>query len=164
MDADLNIKITEAYQERDTVFREVLRAGEYRFKVYTITHKSNKQDAETYKIASELAEKCVNEHTVDTPGYGPGYIIIHKGMDGNFIIIGWWSNENMVCLRGYYSSREMPLEFRDETFTGRIICVWDEKIHHHERNAWVKHILSKPAEPDTDAYMNSIYSTDDIKS
>jgi hypothetical protein len=151
------ITITEKYEPRDTEFSGYWEDDRWRFKIYKVTHKKNpKADEKTLNIAKEFARKCIGEFNM-ADYYGYGYLILHKGMDCNMIIVNIWAGENMITRFSLLSSLDDPYNYKDVTSTGMNVCVWDESIHYFERNSWVSHILLKPENPDPDAYMNETY-------
>ncbi len=79
-------------------------------------------------------------------------------MDSNFIVVNWWSGENMIVTRAMLAPLSDPYNYTEVTQTGMNVCVWDMQIHNHERNAWVESILKHPSSPMTEDYINSFYS------
>ncbi|HJY63808.1 MAG TPA: hypothetical protein VJ455_06610 [Ignavibacteria bacterium] len=152
------IKISEPFENREIKFSGIWHDNSWRFKIYKITHKNNTPaDEKTLEIAKSFANSCIAKYTDIAPVYGLGYIILHKGMDSNFIVVCFWAGENMLRTHVMISSIDKPYEYIDKTETGMTVCVWDAIIHNFERNAWVENILNKPEHPSPDEYINSIY-------
>ncbi len=150
------IKISERYKDRETKFLGVWKEGDWQFKLYAITHPKNTiADERTLDLAKNFARDCLRRHADYAPAYGLGYIILHRGMDANFIAINWWAGENMLSSHPFLAPLERPYEYKQITETGLNACVWDALVHFHERNAWVEHILS-PSRPVPDGYLQSV--------
>jgi hypothetical protein len=150
------IKISERYRDRETSFLGIWKNGEWRFKLYAITHPQNTiADDKTLGLAKEFARDSLRRHAEFSPAYGLGYIILHRGMDANFIVINWWAGENMLSSHPFLAPLEKPYDYKEITATGLNVCVWDVLVHFHERNAWVEHILS-PSSPNPEGYMQSV--------
>jgi hypothetical protein len=156
------LKITEKYEDRPVEFGGIWEDGQWKFKIYRITHKKNTPaDERTLEIAKDFAKDVVLDYTtkyeIAAPSYGLGYIILHKGMDSNFIVVSWWSGENMLVTRSMLASLNDQYNYFEITESGMNVCVWDMLIHSFERNSWVKNILESPYEPHIDMYMQNIY-------
>lgn len=46
-----------------------------------------------------------------------------------------------------------PVQFVAGPPDGTSMCVWELEIVKHERDAWVEHVLTKPAKPSFPAYL-----------
>ena len=151
--------IKEKYEDRQVEFCGIWEDNSWKFKIYKITHKNNSPaDEKIENTAKAFALKCVTTFTDIAALYGLGYIILHKGMDSNFIVINFWAGENMIRTHAFISTLENPYDYRDITETGMNVCVWDALIHNFERNSWVENILKNPDEPEIDKYMNSKFT------
>lgn len=151
------IRISENYADRPTRFKGIWTIGHWRFKVYTITHHSNTEaDERTAEIAGKLAAKLTTQHGSQFDSYGLGYIILHRGMDSNFIVITWWAGENTAFTFSYLSALKQHYRYRNLNPSGCGACVWDALIHFHERNAWVQHVLRDASKPNVDGYLRDV--------
>ena len=92
-------------------------------------------------------------------GYGVAVLIVHEARDGNFVLVGWWTGENMLCQRVFHAEPESPLEFTDIGTTGIVGCVWELAVLSFERDAWVECVLAPP-EPDVEAYLVRSFEAD----
>lgn len=134
--------VIKKYQDRPTHFIGVEKIGEWSFKCYEVFDSSNTApQAEEWKSAIQIATQNIQNYIHSGAELKIGYIIYHKGFDSNYIVISWWSHENMLRMFAYSSTRLEPTEFNLVT-NGLNICVWDMLIHAHERDAFVKHILT----------------------
>ena len=75
-----------------------------------------------------------------------GFMITHHGKGSNFVLLDWWCNENELQHQVYYSTKETPENLSKQTDNTPIACVWDLIIMNHERNAWVKNMMSENPE------------------
>ncbi len=153
------IKISEKYEDRPFEFAGLWDDNGWKFKIYKITHKSNTPaDEMTFDIAKDFAHVCIAKFTELAPAYGLGYLILHNGMDSNFIVVNFWVGENMLRTHTMISQLSSPYNYVETTHTGMNVCVWDAQIHIFERNLWVECVLSNPEDPDIDNYLASTYS------
>jgi hypothetical protein len=154
----VDLFVSEDYENRNILYSDLFQTNGWKFKVYTVTHKNNTPpDEKIRSIAEHLTIESLESYGKKMPGYGAGYIILHKGMDMNLLVINWWTGENMRCTVAYLSRINNPYEFIDVTESGCTVCVWDDLIHRFERDSWVENILSKSKNPDMDGYIKSIY-------
>ena len=158
MDAIIPIHISEPYEERPIKFLGISEDDDWKFKIYSIVYKKNTSpDDKTIEMAKQFAKDCIEKYHYIADSYGLGYIIIHKGMDSNFIVVNWWLGENMVCTHAFLSPLNNPYLYQEITHTGMNVCVWDSLIHCHERDAWVNFIMKNPVKPDAKGYLEEIY-------
>ena len=80
---------------------------------------------------------------------GLGFVVMHAGEMGTWLLMDWWAHGDILCQRlslapagGAYE----PMDDRPLT-----ACVWELPILMHERDAYVRHMLT--ARPDADAYL-----------
>lgn len=92
-------------------------------------------------------------------GYGVAVLIVHEARDGNFVLVGWWTGENMLCQRVFHAKPESPLDFTDIDNTGIVGCIWELAVLSFERDAWVDCVLAAPA-PDVEAYLARTFEDD----
>lgn len=138
-------RVIKEYQDRPTHFIGIEKIDAWSFKCYEVIDVSNtKPQPEEWEYAIQLSAQNIQNYAHSITELKIGYIIYHKGFDTNYIVISWWFHENMLRMFAYASMRSKACEFRLVT-DGLNICVWDMLIHAHERNAFVKHILRKPA-------------------
>lgn len=85
--------------------------------------------------------------------YGLAYLIVHEGETGDYVIIDWWSDQDIVQhhLYGTPKGHNGALQYRWPPGAG--FCVWELAICWFERQAWVETILNKPERPDIEAYL-----------
>ncbi len=141
------------YSERTIQFVKVDTHENWRIKVYTITRQNSSIDALTWvQIKSHLTgwlEKC---HAYKLPVYQIATMIVHAGVDACYVLINWWTGENM--LQNYvYIKKDQDADFSLYSGDGMTACVWELAVIWHERNAWIKHILMQPEHPQFEQYL-----------
>jgi hypothetical protein len=62
-------------------------------------------------------------------------------------------NENELFHRVFLSRANDPAGLAPSTAADSSVCVWDLWLQNFEREAWIKHVLSKPDAPDFDGYL-----------
>jgi hypothetical protein len=78
------------------------------------------------------------------------FVIAHRARPACFVLIYWWSSPVDLALAYFRSPLEHPTDLTPMPVysTG---CVWELALTQHEREAWVRHLLSGDA--DLDAYL-----------
>ena len=110
MEAIIPIHISEPYEDRPVNFLGVSGDSGWQFKIYSIVYKKNTQpDDRTIEMAKQFAKDSIEKYHYIADSYGLGYIIIHKGMDSNFIVVNWWLGENMVCTPPFFPRSTMNI-------------------------------------------------------
>lgn len=94
------------------------------------------------RVASWLPPRAT---TADRPGVG--WMLEHRGKTMDYLVVGWWDNENELRMKIWVTKNGQWREALTESF-----CVWDMQVMAFERNAFVETLLQK--EPDIAAYMN----------
>ena len=129
-----------------------LTFGGWRVKVYGISVKGEFPRADIVGAARELAVAELSRPRDDFADHGHAVLIAHEASDGNFALLSWWIDENMLRHRVFYAPPDRPLSFEDFSHTDIAVCVWELMALTAERNAWVEKVLANPAGPDLDAY------------
>ena len=110
----------------------------YRVKTYSIVFGDASLDESRFAAGLQLAAAELPSPPVNTERPGGGFVILHQGRTGDYLILGWWDRENELPLRVF---------IRDGTTwrTARgseSLCVWDLRVVWHEREAYVATVLS----------------------
>lgn len=119
----------------------------WQLKRYVIRYSQAQGAIPDYTPAYQLVKQWLpNEaETVNRPGVG--LVIEHQGKTLNYLIVGWWDNENELRVKVWVQEHGIWRAARDESF-----CVWDLQVIAFERDAFVDTLL-QPI-PDILAYMN----------
>ncbi len=132
----------EIYKPRYFHYLENWKMDTIEFKVYFIS-------AEKQSIENTIVEKCKDhlkqllpKKIAEHPHNNAGYIIIHQGEMGIWLLTHWWAYDDIVLstLSKAISAGNDFINFDDQPFHA---CVWEHVVINHERNAWVKHVMKK---------------------
>ena len=90
--------------------------------------------------------------------YGVAFVIIHMARESDFVLIDFWTHENVLQQRLLTCPPNTPADLRDITSTGLLACVWELEVHNFERIAWMEDVLKQPAGSDlqvsVEGYLN----------
>lgn len=91
-----------------------------------------------------------------------GFLILHYGMDGDYLLVSQWYDANMLkhWVRGSAVDAQgnttfVPLAQRD-----LVACVWELEVIRFERDAWVNTVLARGRldHASRDAYLATVFS------
>jgi hypothetical protein len=97
------------------------------------------------------------------PGdHGVGFLILHYGMDGSYLLVSEWYDANMLkhWVRGSEKDAEADAEFAPLAQRDLIACVWELQVIGFERDAWVSTVLARGRldQSALDAYVGTTFS------
>jgi hypothetical protein len=141
----------QPYQERSFRFVELLSIHHWRMKLYGIAWQRELPRPELLEAAKRIAAETLAEETADN--YKVGFIGAHDGRNASFVFVDFWGNENELFHRVFLSRSNDPSALAPAKSSDSSVCVWDLRLQSFERDAWVKHILRKPNEPDFEGYL-----------
>ena len=147
------LNFVEAYAPRRVRPMGVRSFGDWTLKLYGIAYGRAEPSPELVHAALEAADSALPAPARSDARYGLGFLGIHHGRDSNFVFVCWWENENELQHRVFYSAPDRPGALRPATPQEPIACVWDLSVIAHEREAWIRHILSRPSAADRVAYL-----------
>ena len=139
------------YRPRHTRLSEVRRVNDWQLKIYQIT-----LDGEP--IASEVVEaaiECVVARTIwpTDLAHRYGFVILHQGEEAVWALNKIWVND-ILRQFFFFAPLDDPTAFDYSLMPGFNACVWDLGVTKHERDAWVRHVMTNPAEAQFDEYLN----------
>jgi hypothetical protein len=155
------IEIQEAYKKRSIRYIELWEVDGWKFKVYGIAYKGEYPKKESINLAKSITKNQIREIHVNSKIYNVGFIVVHEAREANFILVDYWTGENMLCNHAYLSSFEKQAQIEYLTPTGLTACVWELRVICFEREAWIKSILANPKGPDINQYL-SMYINEDV--
>ncbi|MGP2541109.1 cysteine hydrolase family protein [Yersinia sp. 2541 StPb PI] len=137
----------QPYLPRDITPADVKYLKQWQLKRYVIRYSQAQGDTPYYAPAYQLVGQWLPEEaeTVNRPGIG--FVIEHQGKTLNYLIVGWWDNENELRVKVWVQEQGVWRAARDESF-----CVWDLQVMAFERDAFVATLLQHT--PDIPAYLN----------
>ncbi len=149
----------EQYKDRKIDFVNICSVDDFTVKVYTITNRDSFESQDTLaasiKALPSWMEK-VKESSI--PTYKHAFLIIHEAREGVLILLNWWTGENMIETKICFADFEHPTKIDSAIYDRKqLVCVWELEIFYHEREAWIKHVLSKSENPDFNTYKNDYY-------
>ena len=148
------------YAPRTIEFFAEAAAGDWRFKVYTITTHDRFR---SHPVLQQAIEQLIywtqkaNRHSLRN--YRIGCLIVHEAQEAIFSVVNWWVGENMLQNHVYVSPYERTIEFKRFSDGGIQFCVWELEVVWFERNQWIKHVLQHPNQPNFEDYLNAHYES-----
>lgn len=129
-----------AYQSRSFSYHGVRESGDIALKTYAIEGRAPLQTS-TLQLAWSSAEQLIGDsRRRETDRPTPGYAIVHRGEMNTWLLAHWWDYGDIVMARLATLSTQGDrfAVTEDEHFHA---CVWEAVVIHHERDAWVRHML-----------------------
>lgn len=146
------MRVSEQYAPRERHFAEVLELAGYRIKLYTVRHVARELSNEALDYALAAAAPLLPQPAATETRPGVGFAIHHAGRGMDFFVLGWWDEENELCVRVLARAQNDVREWREVRYH-TIGCVWDLEILAFERDAYVATVLARAGEPDLAAYL-----------
>jgi hypothetical protein len=142
------------YARRSVRFLELSERDGWKVKVYGISAKNERPNQALVEASKEIAYKRLPLPAVAPNRYGLGVLIVHEGVDANYVLVDWWVNECILQNHVYTSELNDPSAFEYISPTGMTVCVWELPVLAFERDAWVNNILSSAARPNVEGYLS----------
>ena len=156
-DPDCTPKILGPADSLDTPFRPrptrmtgVREMNGWKLKIYEISLTGQ-------PIASPVvaaAMDCVRERTIWPTDVEAkcGFVMLHQGEDAVWVLAHVWVND---ILRQFVHLSPLtdPTHFDTSLMPGANACVWDLEVTKHERDSWVRNVMSDPGNRQLDKYL-----------
>lgn len=146
------------YQERPIRFAGTTAYNGWNMKQYSISVNDEYVQPALFEAATTQLEHILPREPVNDSHYGVGFLILHEGYDGNYIIASWWVGENMLCNHILAAPAESPYEFKSFRESGIVACVWELEIMYFEKRLWSQAVLQNSQQPDFDRYLSIGFS------
>lgn len=152
------------YRPRHTWFVHSQETGPWTLKVYAMTAaqfalgQQPELSTGILEAALQYASKQIEkENFMKQPGNTAphGFLTVHEGQEAVWLLIDLW-RDDILHHHLFHASLASPTSFHPKPFSGSAACVWELEVIQHERNAWVRHVLSKPEAPDYDKYQRTV--------
>lgn len=144
----------DLYKPRKSTFVALHEIHHWQIKVYTITVNNQFSSKKTLNLAlQKIPEWLGNSQNYPIPHFKIACFIMHEGEDAIYSVLNWWNIENMLHNHVWLTPKNKPSQFELFSEGGISFCVWELKIIWHERNAWIKHVLKNPSDPQFDKYL-----------
>lgn len=143
----------EPYRPRRTKTLGVRERAGWRVKLIGITATDDLPADDVRHAAFDATmEQLPRPARTDTRA-GVAFAVIHLGAEALWVNIGWWELDILYqrLLRADLGTTDL----RPVPENGPTACVWELLAFEHEREAWVEHALTRPADPDLDGYLNA---------
>lgn len=147
------------YRDRSIAFVETLVVESLTAKVYTISDQDKFSALATLQaVRMQLKNWSTLLKTTPLSTHQNAFIIVHQANEGIIILFNWWTGENMIETKLFFAKHDTPSNIEASLFKSKqLVCIWELEVFYHERKAWIRHVLSKPTQPDYLAYQNDIY-------
>lgn len=138
---------------------EPVQFSKWALKRYAITADGGPCAEAVMEAATRLARDTLE--SIDPTGiaHGFAYCIAHVGRDGTYVIVDWWSGENMLSQRLFARPPDSHGVFEPFARHDIVTCIWEVQVHAHEARAWIDFVLRQPQSPDFSGYMRHTLST-----
>jgi hypothetical protein len=110
-----------------------------RLKKYSIVHGDTPFRTDGFEEGMRLAERELPTPAVNAERPGVGFVIMHRGRTGDYLILCWWDRENELPIRVYVRDKN---GWR-AAVGGESVCVWDLRVIWWEREAYVATVLGR---------------------
>lgn len=146
--------IKTGYKKRPVKFLELYEHDGWKIKIYSISLRNGFVSNELLESAkANIPAWLKNSSNYPLEVHKYATLILHESKEGNFVIINWWIDENMLQQHVYVSSYEDPSTLNLYSDKGITTCVWEMAVLWFERNAWVQFVLMNPDSPDIEKYL-----------
>ena len=75
---------------------------------------------------------------------GQGFAVLHEGQKGTWLLLDWWAHGDILCQRLSLDEGHGFAPVDDRPLTA---CVWELPFLSHERDAWVRHMMTERPDP-----------------
>lgn len=153
------IQVSQKYLPREVQFHGVRESGGWSWKTYSLRYQDRGEvSSEFLEWAKALAMEQVAARARECTVYGVGFLIAHAGKFGDYVLIQWWADEDILYSMAYEASPGRYREFSLNPGHGLTACVWELTIVDFERRAWVETVLKGPGGSDLDDYLALTFS------
>lgn len=150
----------ETYKDRRIEFKKPIAVWDWKVKIYTITNKQIFEAQNTLEEVLLQLPNWLNEAAKSIlPTYNQAFLIVHEAREGTWILLNWWTGGEMIETKVFFAEVETPKAIKPSPHKNSLLCVWELQVLSHEREAWIRHVLSNAEIP---AYEH--YLTDYLKS
>jgi hypothetical protein len=138
----------EPYRPRRIEPLGVVERTGWTIKLIGITAGTDLPDDAEVAAAVEVAGRELPQ-----PPRGIGFCIVHRGAEALWVLVCWWELD--IMYERLWRADLGSTDLRAVPPDGPTACVWELQAICHERQAWIEHVLTKPAAPDIAGYLGS---------
>jgi hypothetical protein len=128
------------YRPRTICFHDVYEHGGWRIKRFTISFDGSAVHWDSFAPGLLMARAALPQPPQAEGRPGVGFAIAHHGRTADFVVLGWWDNENELPLRVFVRP---PGESWRVAGPSESVCVWDLEVVWAERQAYVDTMLTQ---------------------
>lgn len=147
------LQLTQAYTTRPVRFLELREWQGWRIKVYGIAAQAEYPSEALVQAAKEVARQRLPQPAISEKRYGVGYLIAHEGADGDYALVDWWTDQDIVQHHLYGAPKGHSGMLTYHWPPGAGFCFWELAVRWFEREAWVETVLKHPNAPDLELYL-----------
>jgi hypothetical protein len=131
----------------------------WQLKLYGIAVNGQEPRPDFVAATRDLAAQVLPQPPAGEDHYGVGFAIAHDARSVGIALIYFWKSENELHQRIFVSPKGDPAAFApvDNQPAG---CVWELEVVDFERRAWLEDVLSNPAGPDLETYLERSFARD----
>ena len=126
------------YAPRPIGFHGLETIGDHKLKVYSIHYGDAPFDRARFKSVWPLVAESLPAADIAAGRPGAGFVILHQGATGDYLVLSWWDNENELPTRVFVRGDD---GFRPAK-GAESFCVWDLRVIWSEREAYVATALA----------------------
>lgn len=136
------------YAERKFGYLGLWKECGWNLKLYAIHHEAGQAQEKivpptVLEGAKGFIRKCFSVPDTEGNHYHQGFVILHQGVQENWLVWYWWAFDNICSQVLANSSDKDPETFH--AYHGPITaCIWEMMIVEFERRAWIENVLSGP--------------------
>jgi len=146
----MRVNVVSEYSPRHVVTLDNVRTDEWELKPYWLTPEPSEPDTDDIELAITTSLAALDGVT----GYGAGFLIVHRGEVATWVILFWWTDQDILRRRIWQIEDEELVDVGDQNF---VACVWELSIVDWERKAWINHVLRGTRSVAPDSYLNATY-------
>jgi hypothetical protein len=142
---------TVPYLPRRTQSLGVVEMAGWTVKLIGITAGEDLPNDVEIQAATAIAEAHLPQPARTERRVGVAFVIVHRGAEALWVIVGWWDLD--ILYHRLFRADLGTVDLRPVPPDGPVACVWELLAIDHERQAWVAHVLRRPADPDLAGYL-----------
>ncbi len=149
----MKVPVTTTYEPRRVAVLDRVGNEDWQLKAYWMSPDGSEPDHQVVGDAAEAALAVLEAED----GYGAGFLIVHRGVIADWIVLGWWTDEDILRRRVLVHDGSGVVDRSDEHF---LACVWELSVVDWERKAWINTVLRHPENADTERYLAALYPSE----
>jgi ketosteroid isomerase-like protein len=141
------------YVSRRSAFLGVSPIRDWRIRIIGLSSTAVLPDDAAVNAAVGVATRSLPERPRVPEQEPVGFVVVHSGAEALWVIVGWWDLD--ILHHRLFRADLGTTSLSAVAPGGPTACVWELLVIEQERQAWVKHVLSRPEAPDYNGYLAS---------